>query len=106
MDIKTDAGRENQTKVQVFCLHFDKIWHPWRTQYHACNNRFIMSNYFTADIGIRTGFAKAAEFVQSAKNNPVLLFGFPPVTIPFNFSVSLSQMKENRFLIKFMIYYF
>ena len=23
-------------------------------------------------------FAKAAEFVQSEQNNPVLLFGFPP----------------------------
>ena len=45
---------------------------------------------------------------KNPKNNLVLLFGFPPVTflIPNRFQCVISQMKENKFLIKFIIYYF
>ena len=53
-------------------------------------------------------YAKGAKFVQSAKNIPVLLFGYFPVEILISnrFQRFMSQMKENRFLIKFIIYYF
>ena len=48
---------ENQTKVQDICLHFEKIRHPRRTQYHACNDRLdLMSNHSAADNWMRTGF--------------------------------------------------
>ena len=53
-------------------------------------------------------YAKAAEFFQSAKKKLVLLFGFPPVAfvISNRFQCVISQMKENKFLIKLLIYYF
>ena len=46
-------------------------------------------------------------FFQSAKINFVLLFGFPPVAflISNRFQCVIYQMKENKFVIKFMIYY-
>ena len=52
--------------------------------------------------------AKGVEFFQSAKNNPVLWFGFPPVAIliPNRFQRVISQKKDNKFLLKFIIYYF
>ena len=53
-------------------------------------------------------YAKAVEFVQSATIFPVFLFGFQPVTILIStrFQCVMSQMKENKFLIKLLIYYF
>ena len=53
-------------------------------------------------------YAKGAKFFQSATNFPVLLFGFQPVAIliPTRFQHVMSQMKENKFLIKLLICYF
>ena len=52
-------------------------------------------------------YTKGAAFFQSANNFPVLLFGFPPLAmlISTRFQHVMSQMKENKFLIKFLIYY-
>ena len=59
-------------QVQHLFLHFEKNW---------------QLNHFTADNGMWTGFnrslcmallyAKTSKFLQSAKINVVLLFGFP-----------------------------
>ena len=48
------------------------------------------------------------RFCSSANKNLVLLFGFPPVVIlkSNRFQCVISQIKENKFLIKFIIYYF
>ena len=60
LDIKIATGGKKKKKYRVFfCTFFEQIWHPWRTQYHACNNQFIMSNHFTADNGMRTGFNRS-----------------------------------------------
>ena len=79
---------------------------------HACKDRLnLMSNHFTADNGIRTGFNRflcmalcTSESVQSAKNNAVLLFGLLVVAILISnqFQCVISQMKENKFLIRFI----
>ena len=49
-------------------------WHPWRTQYHAYNDRLnLMSSHSTADTGSQSivmhgiVYAKAAELFQSEK---------------------------------------
>ena len=46
-------------------------------------------------------------YVKTAKEIAVLLFGFPPVAILISprFQRVMSQMKENKFLIKCIIYY-
>ena len=51
-------------------------------------------------------YAKGAKFFQSATNFPVLLFGFQPlaILIPTRFQRVMSQIKENKFLIKLLIY--
>ena len=51
-------------------------------------------------------YAKAADFFFKVQTK--ILFGFPPVAflISNRFQCVISQMKENRFLIKFLIYYF
>ena len=53
-------------------------------------------------------YAKGAELFQSATHFPVLLFGFSPAAmlIPTRFQRATSQMTENKFLIKFIFYYF
>ena len=92
---------EYQTKVQLCWLHFEKNRHPWRTQYHACNDRLsLMSNHFTADNKMRPrvsidwhAYAKTAEIVQSAKDKS-------------DFSVSCLKLKEYKFLIKFIMVVF
>ena len=50
-------------------------------------------------------YAKAAEFVQSANKIAVLLFGFFPVAILIStrFQHVMSQMKQNKFLIKLRV---
>ena len=50
-------------------------------------------------------YANAAEFFQI---NPVLLFGvfFVEILISARFQRVMSQMKEDKFLIKFIYYYF
>ena len=50
----------------------------------------------------------AAECFESAKEDLVLLFGLPPIAflISNRLQCVIFQMKENRFLIKFLIYYF
>ena len=52
--------------------------------------------------------AKGAEFVRSANKNVELLFGFSPIAILISdrFEYVISQMKENKFLIKLIIDYF
>ena len=53
--------------------------------------------------------AKGAKFFESANKNLVLLFGLQPaaflISNRFQYVIS-QQMKENKFLIKFLIYYF
>ena len=53
-------------------------------------------------------FAKAAEFVQSAKLKLCTFVWFPPVAILVftRFQRVMSQMKENKCIIKFIIYCF
>ena len=48
------------------------------------------------------------NFSQVQKQNLVLLFGFPPVAflISNRLQCVISQMKDNEFMIKFIIYYF
>ena len=66
-DIKIARGEQpnkTQTKVQHFVRHFETIRHPWRTQCNACNDRLNLSNHFTADNGVRTGFIRSAMHVM------------------------------------------
>ena len=48
-------------------------------------------------------YAKAAKFVQSAKINPVLLYGFPPVAILIC-SMSACHVSNERKQISAQIY--
>ena len=53
-------------------------------------------------------YAKGTKLFQSANKIPVLLlFVFTPVAILISnqFQHVMSQMKENKFMIKFIIYY-
>ena len=78
-----------------------------------------MSNHSTADKGMRrTGFnrllcvalctPRLLIFFKVKKKNLVLLFDFLPVAflISNRFQCVISQIKGNKFLIKFLIYYF
>ena len=65
---------------------------------------------------------KGVKFVESAKTIPVLWFGFPPVAIlipnqfqrvifqikgeKIIFQREISQIKENKFLLKFIFIFF
>ena len=53
-------------------------------------------------------YTKGANFFQSANKIPVFMFGSLPVEILISnrFQCAMSQMKENKFIIKFIIYNF
>ena len=50
------GGKPNQSTVCFFAKKYTPLA---RTQCNACNHRLNLSNYFTADIGMRTGFNRS-----------------------------------------------
>ena len=91
-------------------FHSESIWDPLLGSKFNQKTPVLLLTKFTSALHLHCIVcAKGAKFVQSAKKNLVLLFGFPPVVailISNRFQYVISQMKENKFLIKFLIYYF
>ena len=110
------ATGENQTKVQDFVCtltKFDTLGaHTMQCMYRSiepvklCHCRYWDADWFQLIVmhGMALCTPRLPICFKSANKIAVLLFGFPPVSVKF--SVSTSQMKENKFLLKFTIYYF
>ena len=69
------------------------------------HRRYWDADWFQSIVMHGIVYATASEFFQSATKYAVLLFGFPPVAIliPNRFRCVISQQKENKFLLKFII---